>query len=141
VGAVLARRYGGRILSVDSMKIYRHMDIGTAKPPAEVLAEIPHYAIDVADPWAGCSFTVNDYQRIADAAIAEIAAAGDVVLAVGGTALYLKVLVEGMFGGPGESPELRAELKGRAEAEGTAALHAELAAVDDEAAAPWRSTA
>jgi tRNA dimethylallyltransferase len=134
LGAALARRHGGQILSVDSMKIYRHMDIGAAKPSADILAEIPHHAIDVADPWEGCSFTVNDYQRVADAAIAEIAAAGDVVLAVGGTNLYLKVLIEGMFEGPGGSPELREQLTGRAAAEGTAALHAELAAVDPAAA-------
>ncbi len=130
----LARRYGGQILSVDSMKVYRGMTIGTAKPSPEILAEIPHHAIDVADPWRGCSFTVEDYRRLADDAIAAIAEAGDVVIASGGTNLYLKVLLEGMFAGPGESKELRAALKARAAAEGVAALHAELAAVDPAAA-------
>ncbi len=134
LGVELARRCGGRILSVDSMKIYREMDIGTATPSGAILDEIPHHGINVADPWKGCSFTVNDYQKLADAAIESITASGGVPLAVGGTNLYLKVLIEGMFAGPGESPELRAELKAVAAAEGTGALHAELASVDPEAA-------
>ncbi|MFW6153923.1 MAG: tRNA (adenosine(37)-N6)-dimethylallyltransferase MiaA [Planctomycetota bacterium] len=134
LATALARRYGGQLLSVDSMKIYRGMTLGTAKPPPEVLAEIPHHAIDVADPWRGCSFTVDDYRRLADDAVAAIAGAGDVVIASGGTNLYLKVLLEGMFAGPGESKELRAALKARAAAEGVAALHAALDEVDPAAA-------
>jgi tRNA dimethylallyltransferase len=131
----LARRYRGQILSADSMKIYRHMDIGTAKPSPALRAEVPHHAIDVADPWEGCSFTVYDYVAMADAAIGAIAASGGVVLAVGGTNLYLKGLIDGMFEGPGESREIRAALKARAAGEGTAVLHAELARVDAQAAA------
>ncbi|NLF31338.1 MAG: tRNA (adenosine(37)-N6)-dimethylallyltransferase MiaA [Planctomycetes bacterium] len=134
LATALARRYGGQILSVDSMKIYRGMTIGTAKPSPQVLAEIPHHAIDVADPWRGCSFTVDDYRRLADDAIASIAAAGDTVIASGGTNLYLKILLEGMFAGPGESKEIRAALKARAAAEGVAALHAALVRVDPAAA-------
>ena len=134
LATALARRHGGQILSVDSMKIYRGMTVGTAKPSPEVLAGIAHHGIDVADPWRGCSFTVDDYRRLADAAIAAIAAAGDVVVASGGTNLYLKVLLEGMFAGPGESPELRRALKARAAAGGVAALHAGLAEVDPAAA-------
>ena len=130
----LARRYRGQILSVDSMKIYRQMDIGTAKPSAALRAEIPHHGIDVVDPWKGCRFTVHDYLRLADEAIAKVVAGGDRVIAVGGTHLYLKALIEGMFEGPGESSEIRAELKARAAAEGSGALHAELAGVDAEAA-------
>ena len=131
----LARRYGGRLLSVDSMKIYRGMDIGTAKPSAEVRREIVHYGIDVADPWKGCSFTVHDYVALADRAIAEIAAAGAPVIAVGGTHLYLKALIEGLFDAPGESPEVRARFKARADVEGSAALHGELTRYDPAAAA------
>ena len=130
----LARRYHGQILSVDSMKIYRGMSIGTAKPSPPVLAEIPHHAIDVADPWQGCSFTVYDYVALADSAIEATADAGDAVFAVGGTNLYLKALIEGMLAGPGRSPQLRAALKARAEAAGSHALHAELADVDAESA-------
>jgi len=134
VGVELARRFGGQILSVDSMKIYRGMDIGTASPSAAVREAVRFHGIDVADPWSGCSFTVHDYVKLADAAIASIAAVGDTVLAVGGTNLYLKALIEGLFEGPGSSPAFRAELKVRAAAEGTDRLHAALAEVDSAAA-------
>ena len=135
LAAELARRYRGQILSVDSMKIYREMDIGTAKPPAEVRREIPHHAMDVTDPWQGHSFTARDYVALADSAIESIAAAGDTVVAVGGTCLYLKALIEGMFEGPGRSDEIRRQLEARAAAEGVAALHADLSKVDGTAAA------
>ena len=143
MAAELARRYGGQILSVDSMKIYRGMDIGTAKPPPDLRREIVHHGIDVTDPWTGWAFTVHDYVAMADRAIGEIAAAGAPVIAVGGTHLYLKALIEGLFAGPGESPEIRARLRARADAEGSAALHAELARLDATAAgssARWRCT-
>jgi tRNA dimethylallyltransferase len=130
----LARRYAGQILSVDSMKIYRGMDVGTAKPSLEVRAQIAHHGIDVAEPWQGHQFTVHDYVRLADEAIAQITAAGDRAIAVGGTHLYLKALIEGMFEGPGQSAEIRAELKARAVAEGVVVLHAELSRVDASAA-------
>ncbi len=130
----LARRLGGQILSVDSMKIYRGMDIGTAKPPAALREAVRFHGIDVADPWAGAAFTVHDYVKLADAAIESIVGAGDIVLAVGGTNLYLKALIEGLFEGPGSSPSFRAELKARAAAEGTDRLHAELAEADPTAA-------
>lgn len=134
LGFELARRYKGQILSVDSMKIYREMDVGTAKPSREIRAAIPHHGIDVAEPWQGHQFTVHDYVRLADEAIARITAAGDRVIAVGGTHLYLKALIEGLFEGPGQSDEIRAELKSRAAVEGTEPLHAELAKVDAPAA-------
>jgi tRNA dimethylallyltransferase len=133
VGRELARRVGGQIVSVDSMKVYRRMDIGTAKPPPEVRAEIPHHCLDLAEPGEG--FSVAQYVTAADAAIATVAAAGVVPLAVGGTSLYIKALAEGLFAGPSADPALRDELKRRAGAEGLAALHEELAAVDAEAAA------
>ncbi len=135
LGAELSRRYRGQILSVDSMKIYRHMDIGTAKPSKEKQAQLHYHLIDVADPWAKCRFTVHDYVMLADRAIAEIAAAGDNIIAVGGTHLYLKALIEGMFEGPGSSSEIRGELKALAAAQGTERLHEELAKVDPAAAA------
>ncbi len=130
LGTELARRHGGQIVSVDSMKIYRQMDIGTAKPSPAIRAEIPFHAVDVTDPWVGSEFTVNDYATLADAAIDSIVAAGGTAFAVGGTNLYLKALLEGMFEGPGSDAEFRAGLHARAETEGTPALHAELADVD-----------
>ncbi|MFA6134828.1 MAG: tRNA (adenosine(37)-N6)-dimethylallyltransferase MiaA [Phycisphaerae bacterium] len=131
-GRELARRVGGQILSVDSMKIYRRMDIGTAKPPAEVRAEIPHHGIDLVEPSA--SFSVAQYVAAADEAIEHIAQAGAVPLAVGGTSLYIKALSEGLFEGPSADPAIREDLKRRAASEGLAALHAELRAVDPQAA-------
>jgi len=128
LGGSLARRLGGQIVSVDSMKVYRRMDIGTAKPSPAARAEVRHHCIDIVEPSE--PFSVARYVEHADRAIAEIAAAGQVVLAVGGSPLYVKALSEGLFDGPGADPELRRRLKERAAAEGLAALHAELARVD-----------
>ncbi|MBS3733930.1 MAG: tRNA (adenosine(37)-N6)-dimethylallyltransferase MiaA [Phycisphaerae bacterium] len=123
---------GAQILSVDSMKVYRRMDIGTAKPSAEAQAQVPHHGIDLVEP--GAHFSVAEYVEHADAAIKRIAAAGDVPLAVGGTNLYIKALSEGLFPGPSAEPELRAALRRRARIEGSDVLHAELAQVDAAAA-------
>ncbi|HUU21378.1 MAG TPA: tRNA (adenosine(37)-N6)-dimethylallyltransferase MiaA [Phycisphaerae bacterium] len=131
-GREIARRVGGQIVSVDSMKVYRRMDIGTAKPTPAQRAEIPHHCIDLVEPSE--HFSVARFVEHADRAIGQIHAAGAPILAVGGTALYIKALSEGLFEGPGADPEIRASLQGRAEAEGLAALHAELARVDPEAA-------
>ena len=133
VGRRLARTVGGQIVSVDSMKVYRRMDIGTAKPPPEVRAEIPHHCIDIVEPSE--RFSVAEYVARADKAIAAIAAAGSIPLAVGGTSLYIKALSEGLFEAPPVDPRIRAALKRRAETEPLADLHAELAGVDPEAAA------
>ena len=132
VGRAVARLTGGQIVSVDSMKVYRRMDIGTAKPPPQVRREIPHHCIDLAEPSE--SFSAARFVEHADRAIEAIRAAGAVVLAVGGTTLYVKALSAGLFAGPGADAELRRRLGGRADAEGPAALHAELAKVDPAAA-------
>ncbi len=131
-GLALARRIGGQIVSVDSMKVYRRMDIGTGKPDLSERTKIPHHCIDIVEPSE--SFSVARYIEFADRAIGEISAAGDVVLAVGGTALYVKALSDGLFEGPGADAEIRAELKRRAAAEGLPALHDELVRIDPEAA-------
>lgn len=128
----VARRTGGEILSVDSMQVYRRMNIGTAKPTPAEQAEVPHHLIDVVEPSE--SFSAARYVELADAAMADMHARGATILAVGGTALYIKALTEGLFEGPPSDEALRGELYARADAEGPAALHAELAAVDPEAA-------
>jgi tRNA dimethylallyltransferase len=139
VGREIARRLGsraggpGEIVSVDSMKIYRRMDIGTAKPTAEIRAQIPHHCIDLVEPSE--SFSVAQYVQAADAAVGKIAASSAVPLAVGGTSLYIKALSEGLFEGPPTDPRAREELRSRAAKEGLAALHAEMAKQDPEAAA------
>ena len=132
LGRALAERIGAEIVSVDSMKIYRRMDVGTAKPSAAVRASVPHHLIDVAEPSE--DFSVARYVELADATIAAIHARQRPVLAVGGTALYLKGLIEGLFEGPSADPAVRERLKDRAAQVGSAGLHAELQQVDPVAA-------
>ena len=129
----LAREMGGEIVSVDSMKVYRGMDIGTAKPTPAQRAAVPHHLIDVVDPWQ--SFSAAQFVALADQAAAEIHGRGRPVIAVGGTVLYFKCFYEGLFVGPSADPALRAEIRARAAREGPGALHAELARIDREAAA------
>jgi tRNA dimethylallyltransferase len=132
VGRLLAERLGGEILSVDSMKVFRRMDIGTAKPSAEARQRVPHHLLDVAEPCE--DFSVAQFAERAERAIADIHNRGRLVFAVGGTALYVKALTEGLFDGPSGDEELRARLHREAEATGRAPLHARLAAVDPVAA-------
>ncbi|MBK8916058.1 MAG: tRNA (adenosine(37)-N6)-dimethylallyltransferase MiaA [Phycisphaerales bacterium] len=129
----LARALGAEVLSIDSMKVYRGMDVGTAKPGATERAKLVHHLIDVADPWE--SFSAARFVELADAAIDQAHAAGRPVVAVGGTVLYFRALHDGLFAGPGADAALRAELRDRAARLGAAALHAELAQVDPAAAA------
>ena len=124
VGLELARRLGGQILSVDSMKIYRRMDIGTATPSPAAQQEIPHHGINIVEPSE--SFSVAQYVTAADAAIVAIRQQGAIPLAVGGTSLYIKALSEGLFEGPSGDPEYREELRERIAAETTACRHGEL---------------
>lgn len=132
VALELARRLGGEIVSIDSMKIYRRMDIGTAKPSAEVRQSIPHHLIDVVEP--NEPFSLARYVELADQAVRDITARGRTPIAAGGTMMFVRGLISGVFEGPPATPALRRELRARAATEGTAALHAELAAVDPAAA-------
>jgi len=130
---LLAQRLGAEIVSADSMKIYRRMDIGTAKPDIHRRRLVRYHLLDVAEPSE--SFSAKRYIELADAAIADIARRGKRVLVVGGTAFYIKALVEGLFEGPSADPRIRRQIRQRAAREGTPALHAELAQVDPETAA------
>lgn len=132
VARALAEDLGGEVLSVDSMKVYRGMDIGTAKPPADVRARLTHHLIDVVDPWE--SFSAARFVELADAAVASIHSRGRPVVAVGGTLLYFQFFYKGLFAGPDADPAFRAALRERAAREGVAALHAELSARDPAAA-------
>jgi tRNA dimethylallyltransferase len=105
----VAARAGGELLSVDSMQVYRQMDIGTAKPTAEERARVPHHLIDLVDP--NETFTVARFVELADSTIADAAARDVPLVATGGTPLYYKALFEGMFEGPGESSEIRDRLR------------------------------
>jgi tRNA dimethylallyltransferase len=132
-GVALARRLDAEIIAMDSTTIYRRMDIGTAKPTMAERGGIPHHLIDVVEPWEAAS--VADYLGWARAAIASIESRGKRLLFVGGTPLYLKALLRGLFEGPGSDPDVRRRLEEEAEAIGDAALHGRLAALDAKTAA------
>lgn len=124
----LAQQLGGEIVSADSQQVYRHFDIGTAKPSPEQLAAVPHHLISVVDPLE--PFSAQRYAQLADAAIADIQGRGRQVIVVGGTGLYLRVLLHGVVAASGSDPAVRAQL----EKEGSEALHQRLAQVDPETA-------
>lgn len=129
---LLAQRIGAEIISLDSMKIYSGMNIGTAKPAPERRAKVRYHMIDVADPHE--HFSTALYIEGAERAARDIVARGALPLFVGGTALYLKAITEGLFEGPSADPELRAKLRQEAVEFGIPHLHERLAKVDPEAA-------
>ena len=126
----LSRRFGGEIVSADSMQVYRGMDIGTAKPTAAERAEVPHHCLDLVDA-SEEGFTVARWLACADDAVADIQRRGRVPIVVGGTNLYIRAFLEGLDEAPAADPAFRAEL----EAVPSAELHARLAASDPAAAA------
>lgn len=132
VGRELARQLGGQILSVDSMKIYRRMNIGTATPSAQAQREIPHHGINIVEPCE--SFSVAQYITAADNAITAIRQQGAIPLAVGGTSLYIKALSEGLFEGPPGDPEYRKALRQQFATETAGSLHEELIRIDPQSA-------
>ncbi len=132
VGFELAKRIGAEIVVVDSMKVYRRMDIGTGKPAPERRAEVPYHMIDIVEPSE--EFSVARYCEQASQAIADIHARGRPILMVGGTSLYIMGLNHGLLESPGDDPEFRARVRARADREGNEPLHAELRVVDPEAA-------
>jgi tRNA dimethylallyltransferase len=132
VGIALAQRLGAEIISLDSMAIYRGMDIGTAKPTAEQRAAVPHHLIDIVDPTE--DFSVAQYLDAVDRTIAEIRGRGREVLFVGGTPLYLKCLLRGLFEGPPANWKLRNEIQTELAEVGSAALHERLSQFDPIAA-------
>ena len=128
----LAQSLGAEIISIDSMKVYRRMDIGTAKPPQEARQRIKYHLIDIVEP--SDSFSVGVFRDAALGAIEQIKSRNMPVIAVGGTALYIKALLYGLFEGPGTDQQIRAELKARAQAQGLAELYRELTKIDPTAA-------
>ncbi len=128
----LAQRLNAEIVSVDSRQIYRQMDIGTAKPTAEEQRAARHHLIDCVD--ISEAFSVADYQSLVDVAIADIQNRGKRVLLVGGAGLYFRVIVDGLFEGPGADPSLRKRLEEEAAQFGVDALHKRLQTCDPESA-------
>lgn len=128
----LAERAGGEVVSADSQQVYVGMDIGTGKVSAEERGRVPHHVLDVVQPDE--EMTAQRFVELAECAIAEIAARGRPVIVCGGTGLYVRALLLGLFAGPPASPAIRAELVELARSR-PGALHAELARVDPAAAA------
>ena len=125
---LLAERFGGEIVSCDSVAVYRGMDVGTAKPTQEERARVPHHLIDVATP--DVPFTAGEYSRQARAALQEITGRGKLPIVTGVTGLYLRALTEGLFAGPARQEGLRARLKRSGEQHGAGWLHRVLRRLD-----------
>lgn len=128
----LSRHLHGDILSIDSMKVYRRMDIGTAKPTAERREIVSHHLINVIEPWE--SFSLGRYIDMADKTIAHLQTVQRPIIAVGGTAMYIRGLLEGIFDGPPADIDVRSVLKSEAHSLGIQVLHERLTAVDPMAA-------
>ena len=133
VAVELALRRDGEIISADSMQVYRPLRVGTAKPTPEERRGIPYHGIDLID--LDETFHLGAFIDMADRLIAEMAARGRHPIVAGGTGLYIKGLLQGVFEAPPVDRALRERLNARAAAEGPEALHAELGRVDPEAAA------
>jgi tRNA dimethylallyltransferase len=128
----LARERRGEIVCCDSLQVYRGLDIGSAKATPEERAEVPHHMLDLVHP--DQTFSAAEYSRRARAALESIAARGRLAVVAGGTGLYLRALLHGLFEGPARNDELRGRLERIAERRGDARLHLLLASVDPEAA-------
>ncbi len=126
----LARYFKAEIVNADSMQVYKGMDIGTAKPTREQRMEIPHHLIDIVNPDE--EFNAEKYRRMALSAVSEINRKGKVCLVVGGTGLYIRALLGGLFKTPEKDPSLREALKREAEKEGLRKLYERLRIYDPE---------
>src|SRR3954453_6760166 len=124
----LAQQFGGEIVSCDSVAVYRGFEIGTAKPSREERGRVPHHLLDIAE--ATQPFTAGDYARVARPVLHEIATRKKIPIVVGGTGLYLRALLEGLFAGPPRSEELRERLRASTEEHGPDHLHEMLRHLD-----------
>jgi tRNA dimethylallyltransferase len=132
VGIALAQQISAEIISLDSMAIYRGMDIGTAKPPRELRTLVPHHLIDIVDP--ADEFSVAQYVDAAERIVGEIRGRGNEPLFVGGTPLYLKSLLRGLFNGPPADWAMRNEIEAELQLVGEQALYDRLVQIDPVAA-------
>ena len=128
----LAKKIGAEIISIDSMKVYRRMDIGTAKPSKELQQQIKYHLIDVVEPSE--SFSVDKFLSLTNKAIERMSSANRPIVAVGGTAMYIKALLYGLFAGPGSDEDIRWRLREQIQVEGLGQLHKRLASIDPVAA-------
>lgn len=130
---LLAERLNAEIIALDSMTLYRGMDVGTAKPSREIQASVPHHLLDIIDPHE--EFSVAEYLAAAEAACRGICERGRVPLFVGGSGLYLRAVLRGVFDGPPADWTLRQQWETEAAEKGPAALHARLQEIDPPTAA------
>lgn len=133
IGIELAKAVGGEIVALDSMQVFRHLDIGTAKPTPLEQEGIPHHLMNVVDPVE--PFTAADYARLARRVLKEIRSRGRLPLVVGGSGLYLRALRGGIFPGPREVPNIRARLTQEVDEGGPERLHQRLSSLDPPTAA------
>jgi tRNA dimethylallyltransferase len=129
---VLAERFQGEITNCDSVALYREFEIGTAKPTARERARAPHHLFDVVEPTD--FITAGEYARRARSVLAEVKSRGRLPIVVGGTGLYLRALLDGLFPGPQRSEELRQRLREREKRRGRGYLHWILQRLDPQAA-------
>lgn len=128
----LALGFGGEIVNCDSVQVYRHLNIGTAKLPEAERQGVPHHLIDVVEP--DQVFTAGEYLRLGRSVLKQICERRRIPIVAGGTGLYLKALLEGLFEGPKRSESLRSRLNSRAGQRGTTYLHRLLSRVDSSSA-------
>ena len=128
----IARRFRGEIVNCDSVAMYREFEIGTAKPSAAERPQVPHHLLDCVDPLADVS--AGEYARQARQALREIEQRQRLAIVSGGTGLYLRALLDGLFPGPQRSEDLRNKLRGRAQQHGAGHLHRILRRLDASAA-------
>ena len=133
LSVTLARQFDGEVVSCDSVAVYRGLEIGSAKPSAEQREQVPHHLLDVVTPDA--FYTAGDYSRDARAVLAGVAGRGRLPIVTGGTGLYLRALLQGLFPGPQRSAPLRDRLLRRAETRGPGGLHRILKRLDPASAA------
>ena len=128
----LAERFQGEIVNCDSVAMYREFEIGTAKPSAEERARVPHHLFDIVAPEA--YITAGEYARLGRQILNDIKGRGHLPIIAGGTGLYLRALLEGLFPGPQRSEEMRGRLRGAGQRRGAGYLHRILRRLDMEAA-------
>ncbi len=134
ISVTLAKMLGAEIISADSMQIYKHLDIATAKPSAAQMAGVPHHLLDILEPWE--EYSAAQFVRDAGKKIEEISARGHLPLLVGGTGLYVDSLLLGVsFAGETGDRAYRGQLMERANKEGVLPLHTALQEIDPESAA------
>ena len=135
---LLAERLNGEIVSADSRQIYKHLDIGTAKPSKEDLRRIPHHFVDMLE--LEHDYSAGQFGKDARAVVDDIVRRGRVPIVAGGSGLYVRAMIDGLFEGPGKDPELRTILESRLEHEGAHSLLEVLKKLDPTSAAGMDAT-